>query len=116
MLLVAVCGGRRCRALRALADNRWPETPTSDAVIRESVRGTRHAIMLSTGCLGPCAQAAVVALGRATINDRALAWLSPPSYWGSTETPQRAAALGQCINALTPLVEADTASGGEQQP
>lgn len=104
LLLVAVCGGQRCRALRALRDDQSPESPASSSVIREAVRTTRRSMMLSTSCLGPCAQAAVVAVGWATMNDRALAWLSPPVCWGSTETPQNAAALTEWIRASAPTL------------
>lgn len=107
LLLVAVCGGQRCRAVRALADDRSPDSPTSRTVIGEAVRTTRHSIMLSTGCLGPCAQGAVVALGPATMRGRAMAWLSPPTYWGSTETAQRSAALSRCIIASASTVDAN---------
>lgn len=105
LLLVAVCGGQRCRAVRALADERSPDAPTSSSVIGEAVRTTRHAVMLSTGCLGPCAQGAVVAIGAATLTDRALSWLSPPVCWGSTQTAQRAAAISQCIKASAVTVD-----------
>lgn len=107
LLLVAVCGGQRCRAVRALDDERSPDSPNSCSVIREAVRSTRNAVMLATGCLGPCAEGAVVAIGAAILTDRALAWVSPPTYWGSTQTAQRAAALSHCIKASAVRVAAN---------
>ena len=104
LLAVAVCGGQRCRALRALQDDRSPGTPPSDSRLRDAVRTTSRSMMLSTSCLGPCAQAAVVAVGWATMQDRSLAWLWPPVCWGAAETPQRAAALVDWLCALAPTL------------
>jgi len=109
ILAVAVCGGQRCRALRTLHGDRSPGSPPTDFPLREAVRTTSRSMMLSTSCLGPCAQAAVVAVGWSTIKDGALAWLWPPVCWGATETPQRAAALAGWINALAPAVTAGPA-------
>lgn len=109
LLVVAVCGGQRCRALRALHDDRSPGSPTSDSPIREAVRATPRSMMLSTGCIGPCARAAVVAVGWATMQDRSLAWLSPPVCWGPVETAPRAAALAEWIRALAPTLAAGPA-------
>lgn len=93
----------------ALTDDRSPSSPTSRSVIGDAVRTTRHSIMLSTNCLGPCAQATVVALGAATMKNRAWAWLPPPTYWRATETAQRAAELGGCIKASAITVDANLA-------
>ena len=109
LLVVAVCDGHRCGALRARCDDRSPESPDSSQLIREAVRGTKRSVMLSTRCLGPCVQGAVVAVGWATITNRSLAWLWPPVCWGSTETPQRAAALEEWIRALAPTIPAGPA-------
>ena len=99
LLVVAVCAGQRCRALRALQDERSPGTTDSSTVISEAVRGTRRTVMLSTSCLGPCARAAVVAAGWGTLRGQALTWSSPPGCWGSTESPQQAATVGAWISA-----------------
>jgi len=96
------------RAPRA-ADDQSLGLPDGSQVIREAVRGTRRTLMLSTDCLGPCAQGAVVAVGWATVKDRSLAWLWPPACWASTETPQRAATLARWINALAPALTAGPA-------
>ena len=97
LLVVAVCGGQRCRALRALQDDRSPGTPPSSLVISETVCSTKRSIMLSTDCLGPCAHGALVTVGWATMKDNTLAWLAPPTHWESTETPQHATTLIEWI-------------------
>ncbi len=60
--LVMVCLGHRCSALHALAtDERCePGLPT----LMAAVRSTRGAILVTTGCVGHCEIAAVIALGR----------------------------------------------------
>lgn len=99
LLVVAVCEGQRCRAVRTRQNDRSPDSTASSTVIREAVRTTRRSIMLSTSCIGPCAQAAVVAVGWATVDNQSLSWLSPPTCWGSTEAAHEVTALGEWISA-----------------
>lgn len=98
LLVVAVCDGHRCRALRALRDDQPSGSPGSSSLIREAVRTSRHTMMLSTTCLGPCAHAAVVAVGRAFLEGSNAVWLAPPVCWGSTETDAHATELAQWIS------------------
>lgn len=55
--VVAVCQGRRCQAL--LAGHRQDAME----VLREATRHSRHGILVSTGCAGPCSHAPVVVVG-----------------------------------------------------
>lgn len=55
--LLAVCLGSRCSALRDLAG-----TSGTVEVLRKTVGGTRGAVLVTAGCLGPCALAAVGAV------------------------------------------------------
>lgn len=55
--VLAVCQGHRCRAL--LADQRLDGM---DA-LRQAVRRSRHGILVTTGCAGPCSHAPVVVVG-----------------------------------------------------
>lgn len=71
--------------------------------------------MISTNCLGPCVRAAVVAVGWARMGDRSLDWLSPPVCWGSTETPQHAAALTEWISASGPTLGTEPADPSAQR-
>jgi hypothetical protein len=52
--VVAVCQGRRCQAL--LAGHRQDAME----VLRQATRHSRHGILVSTGCAGPCSHAPVV--------------------------------------------------------
>ena len=113
LLVVAVCGGQRCRALRALQDDRSPGTPPSSLVISETVRSTRRSVMLSTDCLGPCAHGALVTVGWATMKDHTLAWLAAPTYWESTETPQRATTLIEWISTAASVLATGPANPGK---
>ena len=103
LLVVAVCDGHRCRALRALREDPAVGMAVSGSLIREAVRTTRRSMMLSTSCLGPCAQAAVVAVGRAVLEGSDAVWLAPPVCWASTEDVRHAAELAAWIStAQTP--------------
>jgi hypothetical protein len=56
-LVIAVCRGQRCAALREL---RGPDAGIEP--LKSAVSRTRGAILISTGCLGRCSLAAVVVL------------------------------------------------------
>jgi (2Fe-2S) ferredoxin len=58
--LVAVCTGHRCAALRRLDG----EGDDVGASLREAVRASRGGVLVSSPCVGACAQAPVVAVGQ----------------------------------------------------
>lgn len=63
---VLLCGGHRCHAVRHRADAAVPPERgvTLLGVLRESVRQTRHAVLIRTDCLGVCARAPAVGVIR----------------------------------------------------
>lgn len=92
--LLALCLGHRCSALRALAG-----TQDSVAELQETVRCSRGAVLVTAGCLGPCALAAVAAVAHrdgATGRSGSTVWLA-----GVHEAP-RADALANWIAAGGP--------------
>lgn len=97
--MLALCLGPRCSALRALAG-------TQDSVgrLQETVRCSRGAVLVTAGCLGPCALAAVAAVAhRDGVSGRSgrTVWLT-----GVHEAP-RAAALADWITAGGPAQTGD---------
>ncbi|PWJ54923.1 hypothetical protein SAMN06264364_105132 [Quadrisphaera granulorum] len=63
--LVAVCTGHRCAALRRLDG----EDDDVGASLREAVRGSRGGVLVSSPCVGGCAQAPVAAVGQRAEGD-----------------------------------------------
>ncbi len=97
--LLALCLGQRCSALRALAG-----TQDSVGELQETVRGSRGAVLVTAGCLGPCGLAAVAAVTHrdgATGRCSGTVWLS-----GVHEAP-RADALADWIAAGGPPRDGD---------
>ncbi len=97
--LVALCLGQRCSALRALAG-----TQDSVAELQETMRCSRGAVLVTAGCLGPCALAAVAAVAHrdgATGRCSGTVWLA-----GVHEAP-RAGALADWITAGGPAPHGD---------
>ncbi len=100
VLVVAVCAGRRCRALRALHDPSAADG-ISD-LLMQSVQRRPRSVLVSTGCLGPCARGCVVAVGTGTAASGELRWAGRPVGLGMVEMPQRAAALAAWIAGSAP--------------
>lgn len=53
--VIAVCTGHRCAALLPRSAPDWPD-------LRAAVRTSEQVVLVSTGCVGACAQAPVVAV------------------------------------------------------
>ena len=75
--VMTVCTGHRCTALHQMAPAAQVLPP-----LRTAVGASEHAVLVSTGCVGACAQAPVVALsaGRSTggrLELTATTWLGP---------------------------------------
>jgi hypothetical protein len=94
VLLVGVCAGHRCAALRRLhsvdphptdlmrsgadddaADTRQASYSESEGLIRQAIRDRCDAVLVSLPCLGPCAQGSVAALGAGVAGRHAQTWL-----------------------------------------
>lgn len=102
VLLVAACGGPRCRALRALHDPSARAPDPCGQLLREAVRQRPGAVLISTGCLGPCERACVAAVGWGMIRGGLLRWSGRPAGLGLVEMPARAAALAAWISGSAP--------------
>jgi hypothetical protein len=101
ILVVAVCAGQRCRALRALRDPSAAGNGTSE-LLRQAVRRRPRSVLVSTGCLGPCARGCVAAVGTGSAASGELRWTGRPVGLGMVEMPQRAAALAGWITGSAP--------------
>lgn len=64
--VVAACQGHRCRALLAAQD------PDGMTALRDAARDSRHGVLVSTGCAGPCAHGPVVVIGTGVVHDGTL--------------------------------------------
>lgn len=126
VLLVGVCTGHRCAALRRIgngdpqhtdpiesganhsganidaADAGHDSLCDSERLIRQAIRDRRDAVLVSLPCLGPCAQGSVAALGAALAGHNALTWLGRPAMFGLTQIPERSRALADWIGAGAP--------------
>jgi hypothetical protein len=105
VLLVAVCAGPRCRALRALHDPSAAASGPCGQLLCEAVRQRPGAVLVSTGCLGPCARACVAAVGWGMSHGGQLRWSGRPAGLGLVELPARAAALAAWISGSAPDLE-----------
>jgi hypothetical protein len=92
--VVAVCQGHRCRALLSL------QQPPGLPALREAVRRSRSSVLVSTGCLGPCAHGPVVAVGSGRHAGGALV-LTPQALLGPVDAGS-VAALGRHLSATGP--------------
>lgn len=127
LLLVAACNGQRCRTLRQLREPTIAE-PHGWKILRDAVRQRRNAILISTGCLGPCSYGSVVVLGWATMprdptprdtlppdsaatedvagenaaGAAAFRWCSSPVLVGLADRPRRATDLAGWIQGSAP--------------
>lgn len=101
MLIVAVCAGHRCRALRALHEPSATADGTSE-LLRQAVRHRPRSVLISTGCLGPCARGCVAAIGTGTAARGEIRWAGRPVGLGMIEIPRRAAALAAWISGSAP--------------
>lgn len=114
VLLVGVCVGQRCAALRRLnsADSHRTgvnptrtepaAVPESEQLLRQAVRARHKAVLVSVPCLGPCSQASVTVVGAGLARENSLTWLGCPSTFGLTQIPQRARALADWVGADAP--------------
>jgi len=96
-LIVVRCEGQRCRALRDLAK---PE-PKRDP-IKQAVAATSDGIMVGTPCMGACAAATIVAVGRGNALPQGLAWHGAPLWLQCTHLPDRAATVAAWIGGAAP--------------
>ncbi|SHF91439.1 hypothetical protein [Geodermatophilus nigrescens] len=101
--VLALCLGRRCSALRELSG-----TSGTVEALREAVARTRGAVLVTAGCLGPCALAAVGAVahrdGESGCSGRTV-WLA------GVHEGERADALAGWIGAGGPAPDEDPDAG-----
>ena len=102
VLLVAACAGPRCRALRALHDPSAAASGPCGQLLAEAVRQRPRAVLVSTGCLGPCERACVAAVGWGMSHRGQLRWSGRPAGLGLVEMPAHAAALAAWISGSAP--------------
>ena len=102
VLLVAACAGPRCRGLRVLHDPSAAASGPSGQLLGNAVRRRPGAVLLSTGCLGPCQRGCIAAVGWAVSAGGQLRWSGRPVGLGMVETPPRAAALAAWIAGTAP--------------
>ena len=114
ILLVGVCAGRRCAALRRLdAANPHQNAATdpdvqhglrseSEVLLRRAVRRRAGAVLMSVPCLGPCSHASVTALGAGLARPNSVSWLGRPAVFGLSQTPDRALVLADWIGTDAP--------------
>jgi hypothetical protein len=102
VLLVAVCAGPRCRALRALNDPSAAASGPDGRPLCEAVRQRPGAVLVSAGCLGPCERACVAAVGWGTSRAGQLHRAGRPTGVRLVEMPARAAALAAWISGSAP--------------
>jgi hypothetical protein len=92
--MIALCAGHRCEALHRLAENR-----TGTDRLRSTVSGGRGAVLVTTPCLGACANGAVAAIAR---RDGATGTTGPSVWLGGINHPEVLAALLGWIRAGGP--------------
>ena len=97
--LLALCVGQRCSALRALAG-----TQDSVAELQETVRCSRGGVLVTAGCLGPCALAAVAVVAH---RDGATGRCSGTVWLAGVHEATRAEALADWIAAGGPTGNGD---------
>jgi hypothetical protein len=102
VLLVAVCAGHRCQALRALREPSAAGSGSCGQLLKEAVRRSPRAVLISTRCLGPCARGCVAAVGTGTATEGGIHWTGRPVGLGMIEMPERAAALAAWITSSAP--------------
>jgi hypothetical protein len=102
VLLVAVCAGHRCQALRALHEPSAAGSGSCGQLLKEAVRRNPRAVLISTRCLGPCARGCVAAVGSGTATEGGIHWTGRPVGLGMIEMPERAAALAAWITSSAP--------------
>jgi hypothetical protein len=92
--MIALCAGHRCEALHRLAENQ-----TGVDRMRSTVSGGRGAVLVTTPCLGACANGAVSAIAR---RDGATGTTGPSVWLGGIDRPAMLAALLGWIRAGGP--------------
>jgi hypothetical protein len=109
-LVVAVCAGARCRALRQLHDPSAASAGPPGQELRDAVRARQRAVLITTGCLGACHQGCVVAVGHGTTEAVGTAgaghliWAAPPVGLGLAELPDRSRELAGWVRDGAPDV------------
>lgn len=86
--LVAVCTGHRCAAL--LEHSCGQALP----LLRTAVRASPDVVLMSTGCVGACAQAPVVALSEGVPGPVAAASMNEPAAGTTRPAARRTTWLG----------------------
>lgn len=103
LLVVAVCAGARCRALRQLHDPSAGDAGPAGAQLRAAVRGRPRSVLVSTECLGPCHRGCVAAVGPGSADGRGgVRWHRPPLRLDLVELPGRDADLAAWIRGGAP--------------
>lgn len=119
VVLVAMCSGQRCAALRRLHEGHLHEGhlhetdrdedgncrhSQSEDLLRRAIRDRPEAVLVSVPCVGPCSHGSVAVVGPGLAGDGHLTWLGRPTVLGLTEDPQRAHALADWIASTAPDV------------
>lgn len=120
ILLVAYCNGSRCAGLRRLHANPSAAGLPAPAPLHcrsddrassileplhRAVRQRPHSLLLSTDCLGSCAQGPMAALGWGLLTPAGAKWIHRPIGVGLIDRPGRAAELGHWIATTAPELE-----------
>jgi len=92
--LVALCEGHRCKALHRLADGQ-----DGTSRLRSTIANGRGAVLVSTECLGACAEGAVAMVGR---RDGGTGVTGPTVWLGGMDQPDTLAALLRWIRSGGP--------------
>ena len=93
--LVALCSGHRCTALHRLADGQ-----DGTDRLRSTIATGRGAVLVSTECLGACANGAVAAVAR---RDGSTGTTGPAIWLGGMDQPDALDALLSWITSGGPL-------------
>jgi hypothetical protein len=71
-------------------------------LLKEAVRRSPRSVLISAGCLGPCARGCVAAVGTGTATEGEIRWTGRPVGLGLIEIPERAGALAAWITSSAP--------------
>lgn len=105
LLVVAVCAGPRCQALRGLHDPTAAAAGPAGAQLRAAVRERPGAVLVSTGCLGPCARGCVAVVGPGSADAQGrVSWHGRPVGLELVERPDRVAEFAAWVSGPAPDV------------
>lgn len=99
VLLVAVCGGQRCAALRRL---RTGAPEVCGQPLLAAVRSRAGAVLLTTDCLQLWHRGGVAAVGWAEARGGQLNWLGSPVLVERVDAVHRAAGLAGWVQTTAP--------------